>query len=143
MGQTPTTPSSPFSGVFSNYTNRVSITHGFDGCLGVCTANASGVGFKVSCAPDTNTTWDIEAYGDIMKPQFTANTTWQVTASDGYDSIAANGPHEYLTLSAGWIINTITPLLFINRVCILSLAMVSYPHSEQHRQLDFAKWHKS
>jgi hypothetical protein len=21
--------------------------------------------------------------------------------------------------------------------------MVSYPHSEQHRQLDFAKWHKS
>ena len=69
----------------------------------------------------------MEAYGDIMKPQFTANTTWRVPASDGYDSIAANGSYEYLTLSAGWAINTITPLLFINRVCILSLAMVSYP----------------
>ena len=126
MGQTPTTPSIAFSGVFSNYTNRVSITHGFDGCPGVCTANASGVGFKVSCAPDTNTTWGSKAFGQIIEPQFTANTTWRVPASDGYDSIAANGSYEYLTLSAGWAINTISPL-FINRVCILSLAMVSYP----------------
>jgi hypothetical protein len=126
--RTPTTPSNPFSGVFNNYTNRVSITNGFDGCPGVCTANASGVGFKVSCAPDTNTTWNLDDYsGGVAKPQFTASTTWLAQTPDGEDAIAANGSYEYLTLSAGWAINTVTPLLFVNRVCSLSLAMVSYP----------------
>ena len=124
----PTTPSSPFSGVFNNYTNRVSITHGFGGCPGVCTVNASGVGFKVSCAPETNTTWTLDDYGGgILKPQFTASTTWRVQTPDGEASNAANGSYEYLTLSAGWAINTVAPLLFVNRVCSLSLALVSYP----------------
>jgi hypothetical protein len=126
--RTPTTPSSPFSGVFNNYTNRVSTTNGFDGCPGVCTANVSGVGFTVSCAPDTSTTWNLEDYsGGVTKPQFTASTTRRAQTPDGYDSIAANGSYEYLILSAGWAINTITPLLFVNRGCSLSLAMVSHP----------------
>ena len=124
----PTTPSIPFSGVFSNYTSHVSITNGFDGCPGLCTVNASGVGFKVSCAPDIYTTWNLEDYGaGVTLPQFTTNTTWHAQSPDGYDGIAANGSYEYLVLSAGWAINTITPLLFVNRVCNLSLAMVSYP----------------
>jgi len=126
--RTPTTPSIPFSGVFNNYTNHVSITNGFDGCPGVCTVNASGVGFKVSCAPDTNSTWNLDDYsGGITKQQFTASTTWRAESPDGVGGIAANGSYEYLTLSAGWAINTVTPLLFVNRTCSLSLAMVSYP----------------
>ncbi|KAF4626857.1 hypothetical protein G7Y89_g11298 [Cudoniella acicularis] len=125
----PTTPSSPFSGVFNNYTNRISITNGFDGCPGVCTANVPGVGFKVLCAPDANTTWTMKDYigNGVSKPQFTTSTTWRAQTPDGNDNIAANGSYEYLTLSAGWAINTVTPLLFVNRVCNLSLAMVSYP----------------
>ncbi|KAN0110978.1 hypothetical protein V8E51_007365 [Hyaloscypha variabilis] len=126
--RTPTTPSSPFSGVFNNYTSHVSITNGFDGCPGVCTVNASGVGFKVSCALDTNSTWNLDDYsGGITKQQFNASTAWRAESPDGVGGIAANGSYEYLTLSAGWAINTVTPLLFVNRICSLSLAMVSYP----------------
>ena len=94
----------------------------------MCQVNVSGVGFKVSCAPDTNTTWNLDEYGGgIHKPQFTASTTWRAQSPDGIDGIVANGSYEYLTLSAGWAINTVTPLLFVNRVCSLSLALVSYP----------------
>jgi hypothetical protein len=104
------------------------MSSGFVGCPGLCTCNVPGVGFKVSCAPDTNTTWNMDVYsGGITKPQFHANTTWRAQMSDGEEVIAANGSKEYLTLSAGWAINTGTPLLFVNRVCNLSLAVVSYP----------------
>lgn len=128
----PTTPSASFSEVFDNYTNRVSITSGFDGCPGLCTANVPGVGFKVSCAPGTNTTWNLDDYASgvtrgVTKPQFSAYTTWWAQSPDGYRGIDPNGSSEYLTLSAGWAINTGTPLLFVSRVCNLSLALVSYP----------------
>jgi hypothetical protein len=124
----PTTPSASFSEVFDAYTNRGSMSSGFVGCPGLCTCNVPGVGFKVSCAPDTNTTWNMDVYsGGITKPQFHANTTWRAQMSDGEEVIAANGSKEYLTLSAGWAINTGTPLLFVNRVCNFSLAVVSYP----------------
>lgn len=124
----PTTPSGPFSSVFNDYSNRVPIAAGFDGCPGSCTAEVPGVGFKVTCEPATNTTWDLKQYSmGIGKPQFTASTSWRAMSPDGDFYIAPNGSYEYLTVSAGWAINTVDPLVFTSRYCNLSLAVVSYP----------------
>jgi hypothetical protein len=102
--RSPTVPSNPFSGAFNNYTSRVSITNGFDGCPGVCTVNAPGVGFKVSCAPETTSTWTFANYsGSSYIPQFSASTNWK-TVHDLPDGES----QEFLTLSAGWAINIVT-----------------------------------
>jgi len=129
----PNYPTSNFTGAYNNYTNRVPITYGFDGCPGVCTADAPGVGFSVSCGY-TNTTWNTNGWGaaNLTHPQFDVDTSWNVQYPENFqpaDQPAWPQPitHEYLTLSAGWAENTANPLTYTSRVCNLSLAVVSYP----------------
>ncbi|RDW91716.1 hypothetical protein BP5796_02881 [Coleophoma crateriformis] len=60
--RTPTTPTAAFSDVVNEYSNRIAVTSGFDGCPGTYTVIVPRVGLKVVCDADTNTTWTPDDY---------------------------------------------------------------------------------
>ncbi|KAL3418871.1 hypothetical protein PVAG01_09092 [Phlyctema vagabunda] len=128
----PTNPSSAFSGVFKGYTNRDAVTSGFDGCPNTCTASIPGVGFEIDCLPSNITTWTWDQYREysnegVAMTQFYTQTTWWIEGIDdpSYTGIAPTGSYEYLTLQASWANNTANT--YTQRICNLSLAVVSYP----------------
>lgn len=127
--RTPTTPTAAFSQAVNEYNTRAQMTSGIGGCPGVCTTLVPGVGFKVSCSPSTNSTWDLDDYsGGVEKQQFSASTTWS-TLGEGVSLGSENGSTELLTMRTGWATNTGSPYVYTHRVCNLSLALVSYPIS--------------
>jgi hypothetical protein len=128
----PTTPSAEFSEAFNDYSIRATIGGSFQGCPGACEARVPGVGFKVACQ-QYNTSFSMGDYGlkpEDSKPQFITNTTWSSGGCYG-------GCAESLFLNTGWAVNT-PPLAFVNHVCNLSLAVVSYPISFANGTASFA-----
>ncbi|RDW60548.1 hypothetical protein BP6252_11931 [Coleophoma cylindrospora] len=127
--RTPTTPTAAFSDVVNEYSNRIAITSGFDGCPGTCTAIVPGVGFRVSCDADTNTTWTSDDYMQTRRQlQFYSQTDWVATGG-----ITVDGSPEFLSIKAGWSINNVDPFVVVHRSCNLSLALVSYPLRIENR----------
>jgi hypothetical protein len=134
----PTTPTAEFSKVFSDYSTRATINAGFQGCPGTCQASVPGVGFKVDCQL-YNTSFSMDGYGSnpyISTAQFLVNTTWDASISDTDPQTIGEG-YETLSLNSGWAVNT-GSLAFVNRVCKLSLAIVSYPLTFEGTTVTFA-----
>ncbi|CZR68352.1 uncharacterized protein PAC_18251 [Phialocephala subalpina] len=134
----PTMPTAEFSEVFSNYSTRATIQGGFQGCPGSCQASVPGVGFKVDCQ-SYNTSFSMDGYGQnpfISTPQFMVNTTWGASEPENETQAIGEG-YESLGLSSGWAVNT-GSLSFVNRVCNLSLAIVSYPLTFENTTVTFS-----
>lgn len=124
----PTIHSSIFSGVYNNYSIRAPIDGGFQGCPGVCNASVPGVGFKVKCqqyeTPLSMEDYQKDQWPRGSMPQFLTNTSWDGL---GWGTGCPGGCNESLTVNVGWADNS--RQVFVNRVCNLSLAIVSYPLS--------------